>query len=64
MSEVKIIIYTAPDGDYVCAARSAARLLAHPDFKKSGVVTGENGKAFYVCRNKSGSITVRAGRAE
>lgn len=59
MSAVKIIIHTAQDGDYICAARAAARLLALPDFKKDGIVIGENGKAFYVCRNKSGSITVR-----
>jgi len=64
MSVLKIIIHTAPDGDYICAARAAEHLLSHPNFKKEGVVIGENGKAFYVFRNKSGSITVRGSRQD
>jgi hypothetical protein len=63
MSAVKIIIYTASDGDFVQAARAAERLLSNPDFKNEGIVVGEK-CAFYVFRNKSGSITVRAERAE
>jgi hypothetical protein len=59
VSVIKIIIHTALDGDYICAARAAAHLMAHPDFHKEGIVMGENGKAFFVCRNKSGSVTVR-----